>query len=224
MQGAVVSLAMFCAVCFIMKYGVNHALSMPFAAVVSEDGSRNSRTSVSPPSLLQESAAPDLRQNPARTDIVNQEQNKAATKLHSLLLQSLPIPRPSRVSPRMKVSGHSVATKTSVSEAATNPALSFPAERGAVTVLVPQQVLGSYVGTYLIDSPDRSTVSISIAAGELTLETGGEPKCPLSAISENRFAICNTSDLWVEFSSSQNGMAQHIIIHDADRQIRARRR
>jgi hypothetical protein len=223
MHGAVLSLAIFCAVCFIMKHGVNHAIYMPFAAIVSEDGSGNSRPSARPAPFLKESAATDLRQNQVRTDIVNQQQNKALRKLHSLLLQSVPIPRPSRVSLGMEVRARPDSTKTTDSEAAMNSE-SSPADRGAVTVVVQKQALEFYVGTYVIDSPDRPTVSISIAAGELTLETGGEAKCSLTVISANRFAICNTSDLWIEFASRESGKAQHVVIHDAGRQITGHRR
>jgi hypothetical protein len=76
----------------------------------------------------------------------------------------------------------------------------------------------------LVDSQDGSAISISIAEGELILHAGGEPKCQLTVISDNRFAICNTSNLWLEFSSPKGGAAQQLIIHDASGQITAHRR
>jgi hypothetical protein len=222
MQGTVLSLAIFCAVCFIMKYGVNHAVYMPFASIVSEGSGHESVTRAKPTALSQESAPPTPGQNQRRADALNQEQNKIAAKLHRLLMQAAPAPAAKRGAPRAEVRGLPAPRKNVVPDAAVP--VSSPARQASAAIFISKQILESYVGTYVLDSPDRATVSISMTAGELALETGGKQECALTVISENRFAVCNKSDLWIEFLLQGSGMAQQIIIHDADREIRAQRR
>ena len=222
MQGAVLSLAIFCAVCFIMKYGVNHAVYMPFASIVSEGSGHESVTRAKPTALSQESATPTPGQNQRRADALNQEQNKIAAKLHRLLMQAAPAPAAEQGAPRAEVRELPAPMKNVVPDAAVP--VSSPGTQASATIFISKQILESYVGTYVLDSPDRATVSISMTAGELALETGGEQECSLTVISENRFAVCNGSDLWIEFLLPGSGMAQQIIIHDAGREIRAHRR
>src|SRR6185312_9069394 len=100
MQGAVLSLAIFCAVCFIMKYGVNHAVYMPFASIVAEGSGHESVTRAKPTALSQESATPNPGQNQRRAEALNQEQNKIAAKLHRLLMQAVAAPPAEQGLPR----------------------------------------------------------------------------------------------------------------------------
>ena len=137
-------------------------------------------------------------------------------------MQAAPAPAAKRGAPRAEVRGLPAPRKNVVPDAAV--AVSSPATQASAAIFISKQILESYVGTYVLDSPDRATVSISMTAGELALETGGKQECSLTVISENRFAVCNKSDLWIEFLLQGSGMAQQIIIHDADREIRAQRR
>ena len=96
------------------------------------------------------------------------------------------------------------------------PSASLP----SVPVAVPEQVLQSYVGVYVVQSPDQAALSIAMENGRLSLAIPGQPRIALIPISQNRFHAANRPGLWIEFLKIKTG-AYELQVHDGGKIVTA---
>ncbi len=103
-------------------------------------------------------------------------------------------------------------------EVANGKAVQLQSERKEVTV--PHATLARYVGTYEV-APGR-TVSITLDGEQLQMQPAGQPKFPLLAESQTLFYL-KMANAQLEFSVDAAGEVSTVILHQAGRDMPARR-
>ncbi len=221
-QGAVLSFAIFCAVCFIMKYGVNHPVYMPFVGVVTEENPQTERLVNAIPSS--EDAIAPLGVTGRMSTFLPIDRERLNSKLRQLIPNSgktlgpdqklhaagVPVrPGTTKIPERLPGNGGQAAASASI-----NP----------LVAAVPEWMLRSYVGVYIVKATGQIEVSVSLEEGQLYIAVRGEPKSPLIPMSENRFTPSGGSDLWIEFSPPDGNTPERMDIHSGQYQVAAYRR
>lgn len=91
----------------------------------------------------------------------------------------------------------------------------------SIPVEVPEQVLRSYVGVYVVQSPDQVALTITLENGQLSLAMPGQPRIALIPVSQNRFNAASRPGLWIEFLKVSTGDYE-LQVHDGGRIVTAK--
>jgi hypothetical protein len=89
---------------------------------------------------------------------------------------------------------------------------------------VPEQVLRSYAGTFVVGPPNYMRLSITLDRGQLAITAGDQTRTTLVPVSDTKFLIGGTADGWIEFSKNQDRLAQQVDIYQAGSHLTAYRR
>lgn len=89
---------------------------------------------------------------------------------------------------------------------------------------VPDQMLRSYAGTYVVGPPRYTRITITTDRGQLAIEIGSQSKTNLLPVSETRFFFADGSGDRVEFSGVEDGIARQADIYQAGSHVTAYRR
>lgn len=89
-----------------------------------------------------------------------------------------------------------------------------------IPVEVPEQILQSYVGVYVVQSPDQVALSITLENGRLSLAIPDQPRIALIPVSQNRFNAINRPGLWIEFLKIGTGDYE-LQVHDGGKIVTA---
>jgi hypothetical protein len=88
---------------------------------------------------------------------------------------------------------------------------------------VPPDVLATYVGTYVANSPDSnipiSVFTVSLADGQLFIDFGGKGRLPLVPLSRNVFSPRLLGSY--EFVADERGVVTHLIAHTTEGDTKA---
>ena len=111
------------------------------------------------------------------------------------------------------------------SEAQKNSMFSHPMAR---TTIETQSQLQIYEGTYVVESPEKVTISITTEDGHLVMSVAGQPKRALAPVSEMKFVVRGVENCWIEFVRDSGTDADTTIrqlrLFQNGRQFIARRR
>jgi hypothetical protein len=91
----------------------------------------------------------------------------------------------------------------------------------SIPVEVPEQILQSYVGVYVVQSPDQVALSITLENGRLSLAIPDQPRIALIPVSQNRFNAINRPRLWIEFLKIGTGDYE-LQVHDGGKIVTAK--
>jgi hypothetical protein len=97
-----------------------------------------------------------------------------------------------------------------------------PLAQSLAPLVIPNEVLRSYAGTYVAGPLNEFEISITLEDGRLAIEIPGETQKPLVAVSATRFDIADSTNDWIDFkngtypagsraSISLNG--RHFVVH-----------
>src|SRR4029453_2001209 len=90
-------------------------------------------------------------------------------------------------------------------------------------VKVPREVLATYVGTYVANSPDSnipiSVFAVSLADDQLFIDFGGKGRLPLVPLSRNVFSPRLLGSY--EFVADERGVVTHLIAHTTEGDTKA---
>src|SRR5579864_695893 len=95
------------------------------------------------------------------------------------------------------------------------------ASLSSIPVEVPEQILQSYVGVYVVQSPDQVALSITLENGRLSLAIPDQPRIALIPVSQNRFNATNRPGLWIEFLKIGTGDYE-LQVHDGGKIVTAK--
>lgn len=244
-NGAILSVAVFGAVCFAFSYGLTEPLrpylagaqpGSSFSTLSPGDNANNANAASGAPSGPSPQAGADSDKVWARLRSLFSA-SKSPHRTGPNRARAAQGGQPGYAAPSQEADGAAKPPKT---QAAANP-VPAPLPTGRTSrnvpgarpdgangvpyqpVEIPEQILQSYIGTYFADSPHDLRVSITVAQGQLNAEVAGQAKSVLLPISQTRFFFAGASDRWVEFSKSSDGTVDGLDIFQGDSHIAAHR-
>jgi hypothetical protein len=220
-DGGILSLLVFCAVCLILRYNWTHPIFVPFQGVQFEARSDNEPSKTS----LDLSPLAVLRTNSQQGPISQESQFSALKKVPTV------VQRP--VSPQVlteagrsgTVTPDQSGTKVSSSTARSSPTTSVPSWSAQTTAhqKVSGEILRLYAGMYATDPPNRLEILITAEHGELAIEVSGEPKYVLVAESGAKFVASGAANTWIEFVQRNDRTVYELNLYRNGRHITAHR-
>ena len=179
-NGLVLSLAVFCLTCFAIRYSWIHVLHVRIPEVQFE------RPSWTPPRAATSGTTPSMPKTPVPPPPENPTAAGSAT-----LTQA---PPPAAADPRHARAA--AAPQANAAKAQYKPQRSNPEARTAAEIAAPLQL---YEGTYVVDSPAKLNIVITVEGENLVMSTSGQPRLTLAPLSDTKFAVDGMEDCWVVF-------------------------
>ena len=195
-DGGILAVVLFCAVCLALRYNWTHPVSIPFNGIrfeTSSDVKPSASSLVSPGSAT--------RVNSQKQQI-SAEFEKRAPKAVSPMF-GRPVPPQS---PTQRMLSDTRAHGRFGTEAPQHPVVSaatpssFPSSAHAsVLPKMSEETLRSYAGIYITDPPNELTILITAEDGQLVIAVAGEPKCLLVPKSGTKFVVSGATNTWIDF-------------------------
>lgn len=226
-HGLVLSTAVFCLTCFAIRYSWIHVLHVHIPEVQFESPSVM-EPSTNAPAMPEEPAVPSRQEGRAKNDIpgpfgaepgaedkasgqppvspVPQNKTLGITPAPPGRAQVAPAVQPR--SPLGLAANPLAATsmpqrrptqllaEADSSEAQKDSMFSHQISR---TTIETQSQPQTYEGTYVVESPERFTISITTEDGHLVMNVAGQPKRALAPVSETKFVVKGIENCWIEF-------------------------
>jgi hypothetical protein len=98
-----------------------------------------------------------------------------------------------------------------------------PPAQVVAPVKVSEEVLQSYVGTYVAELPDNLRLSITVEDGRLRVQAFGQAKTAMIPVSSTKFFPVGITNRWIEFSRNKEVPVQQLDIYQSGRHIKAHR-
>jgi len=216
-HGVVLSVAIFCAVIFAMKYSIIHQVYFAFPVVDSDDRASGPQ--------LQRAIIPtvtDVGPDQGREKTVAPPPRSVGRGATSEVRPEIEVAQASRTVPphskrRLK---RNLSSKREVTEKAAEGTVMTgdnSAERSLAQasppVMLSDELLDSYTGAYVTLPPEQLRVSVTLMRGTLRIAIAGKPQMEMEALSESKF-VCRTGNkCWAEFSRNRDGTVQLEIYH-----------
>lgn len=183
-NGLVLSLAIFCMTCFAIRYSWIHVLHVRIPEVQFE------RSSWIPPKGAISGSSPALKQTPIPPP---PEKRIPASDSATPALSQVPPPA-------------AAAPERGTDRAAGQPDTARPqykphvSNQQARTTSAAELPLKSYEGTYVVDSPAKLRIVITVEDENLMMSMSGQPRLTLAPLSETKFAVQGIENCWIEFA------------------------
>ena len=209
-QGLLLSIAVFCLTCFAIKYSWIHVLHVRIPEVQFESPQWIPPTA-SPGKLRGQITQPALEQAPAQPSVPAAAPGAASKASPQAVVAPTvqnPAGKPSAADD-LNVSPNSKAAVRTFS-------------RRALPAVVPQDVLESYAGTYLVEGRGGVTISVTLEQGELMLQVG-ESKHEMAPVSQTRFLVRGAGNCWIEFVTNNEGETDRFDLYQNGQHSSARR-
>jgi hypothetical protein len=185
-HGLVLSTAVFCLTCFAIRYSWIHVLHVRIPQVQFD-----SPTSIQPSRSSVISAS--LEGPPAPTSPKSRAQVAPAVLPRSPLRLAV---RPQHATSAPQQRPTQFLAEADSSEAQKDSMFSHQISR---TTIETQSQLQTYEGTYVVESQERLTISITTEDGHLVMSVAGQPKRALAPVSETKFVVRGIENCWIEF-------------------------
>jgi hypothetical protein len=195
-DGGILAVVLFCAVCLVLRYNWTHPVSIPF------NGSQfESSWDVEPSatSLL----------SPAGATSINPQQQQISPEFERRTPKAVPPTFGRPVPPQPPTPGTLSDTRPRDrfgTEVPPHPVMSAAAPSSppsvAHTIFPPnlrEEKLKSYAGVYATDPPNELTILITAEDGQLAIEVAGEPKHILVPTSGTKFVVSGATDTRIDF-------------------------
>ena len=220
-HGAVLSVAVFFAVVFAMKYSINHRVYFAFPVVASDDRSSGpelrraiipTETGVGPDQSREKTAAPppsglgDRATSDALPDIKAARAARSGPEHSKKRLKG----NPSGARDLSEVPARRVVIESEGQSLA----------QGPPPMMLSEELLSSYTGTYI--TPDQLRVSVTLAEGTLMIEIAGQAPAEMVALSETKFLCRMGNGCSAEFLRNHDGTVK-LEIYQSGRRVSAYR-
>jgi hypothetical protein len=209
MQGLLLTTAVFCLTCFAIRYSWIRVLHVRIPEVEFE------RPRWTPPSA-------------SSSDFQGQERS-AATDRSAAKMPSASPPAARNAQARPQTSpdrNPKIATNRPAAPAAAvnaKAAAGTAFSRRAVPVAtVPEAVLRSYVGLYVVNTKPSLAIMITLEDGELMMEAAGI-RHALTPLSETQFVVSGTENELLEFRPDSNGVTNQLELIQSGQRFPAQR-
>jgi hypothetical protein len=202
-NGLVLSMAVFCLTCLAIRYSGFRVPLIHIPEVQFESRlpiQPNARTAAS---VRVESPALPLTPENSRLIETPAESHSAA----NLTPQAPPASRAARNRAAKSPAASSVHTQAPAAQSAIarSPSDSRETTQPFAAALssanIPLNSLQSCVGTYIAQSPDALTISITAQRGHLAMRVADQPRRELVQVSETKFLVRGMNNSWIEFSA-----------------------
>ena len=191
-NGLVLSLAVFCMTCFAIRYSWIHVLHVRIPEVQFE------RPSWIPPKGTPSCASPALQKTPVPPP--PEAQIPTAAPATSPLPQ---VPPAAAAAPQNRAARAAGQAETATPQY--KPQVSDQQARTTSATEMPPQF---YEGTYVVDSPTKLKIVITVEDENLMMSMSGQPRLTLAPMSETKFVVQGIENCWIEFASGSGAMAQ----------------
>jgi hypothetical protein len=217
-DGGILTVIVFYAVCLILRYTWTHPVLMPFRGVqfqtsstVNQSGSYSTLpVAVTSINSGQQFISPEFARKsskvvlPASGSPASPQSGTQAALSDRLAHERL----------RIAVSPHPIMS----------PVISSASQSSVRTILPPkvsEETLRSYAGMYAADPPNQLAIFITAEDGQLAVEVGGEPKCALVPASGTRFVVSGATNTSIEFVKDHDRAGYQLNICQDGRHITA---
>jgi hypothetical protein len=217
-DGGILTVIVFYAVCLILRYTWTHPVLIPFKGVQFQTGSTvnqqvSSSTSVLPVAVTSISSGQQFVSPKSGRGLKVVLPGSPGSPQSSTQAAFSDRPAHERlriaVPPRLMLSP--VAPRSS----------SQSSERAIVPPKMPEETLRSYAGMYAADPPNQLAILITAEDGQLAIEVGGEPKCALVPESGNTFVVSGATNTSIEFVKDHDRAGYQLNIYQDGRHITA---
>ena len=193
LQGGMLSIVAFYVLVLAMKYSWDHPVFLTFSGIKSKTTSEDA-----PSRPWDRPSADTSSRGSGRSEIVQRATPNAI---------SSPAAKSAVVEARAEASPASTsASRLPGSEDAKKPRASIgssisvlPSAQSLAPLVIPNEVLRSYSGTYVAGPLNEFKISITLEDGGLAIEVPGETKSPLIAVSATRFDLADSTNDWIDF-------------------------
>jgi hypothetical protein len=191
-NGLVLSLAVFCMTCFAIRYSWIHVLHVRIPEVQFE------HPSWIPPKSTTSGASPALQKTPVPPP--PEAQIPTAAPATSPLPQ---VPPAAAAAPQNRAAR--AAGQADTAPLQYKPQVSDQQARTTSAAELPLQL---YEGTYVVDSPTKLKIVVTVEDENLMMSMSGQARLTLAPMSETKFVVQGVENCWIEFAPGSGAMAR----------------
>lgn len=218
-DGGILTVIVFYAVCLILRYTWTHPVLIPFRGVQFQTGSTVNQSVSSSTSVL-----------PVVVTSIKSGQKFISPEFgrgSKVALPAFGSPAPPQSSTQAALSDRLAHERLRIAvppHLMMSPVIPSSSQWSVRAILLPkmsEETMRSYAGMYAADPPNQLAISITAEDEQLAIEVGGEPKCALVPASGTTFVVSGATNTSIEFVKDHDRGGYQLNIHEDGRHLTA---